>query len=219
MALHTVRVWDLPTRLFHWSLAACVLGLLATAWAPGSWIAWHARLGYAVLALLAFRLAWGLVGGRWSRFGTLLHAPAKVVDYLRGRPHPGQRVGHNPLGAASVLAMLAALGAQVGTGLVSDDEIAFQGPLNRLVETDTGLAATAYHADVGQWLLLGLIGLHLAAIAFYRWGRRQDLVGPMLHGDKALDFAAPASRDDARSRLAAAVLFAVCAGGVGWLVT
>ena len=219
MNTHTIRVWDLPTRLFHWSLVACVIGVLATAWAPGSWIEWHARLGYAVLALLAFRLLWGLVGGRWSRFAALLHAPARVVDYLRGRARPDHLVGHNPLGAASVLAMLAALLVQVGTGLVSDDEIAFQGPLNRLVDTEAGLAATAYHADVGQWLLVGLIGLHIAAVLFYQWRRKQDLVGPMLRGDKVLAFPAPSSRDDIASRLAGLGLFTVCAGAVWWLVT
>lgn len=218
MSTHTIRVWDLPTRLFHWALAACVIGLLATAWAPGSWIEWHARLGITVLALLAFRLVWGLVGGRWSRFAALLRAPASVLAYLRGRAQPDHLVGHNPLGAASVLAMLAALLAQVGTGLVSDDEIAFQGPLNRLVETDTGLAATAWHADVGQWLLVALIGLHIAAILFYQLCRKQDLVGPMVRGDKVLPFPAAPSRDDAASRLAALGVFAACAGAVGWLV-
>lgn len=218
MSTHTIRVWDLPTRLFHWALAACVIGLLATAWAPGAWIEWHARLGIAVLALLAFRLVWGLVGGRWSRFAAFLHAPDSVVAYLRGRAHPDHLVGHNPLGAASVLAMLAALLAQVGTGLVSDDEIAFQGPLNRLVDTDTGLAATAWHAEVGQWLLVALIGLHVGAVLFYQWRRKQDLLGPMLRGDKVLAFPATPSRDDTASRLAALGVFAACAGAVWWLV-
>ncbi|RYF69211.1 MAG: cytochrome B, partial [Comamonadaceae bacterium] len=97
----TVRVWDLPTRLFHWALALCVLGSLATAWIPGSAIEWHARLGYTALALLAFRLLWGVVGGRWSRFTSFLYAPTSVVSYLRGRPHPDHLVGHNPLGARS----------------------------------------------------------------------------------------------------------------------
>ncbi|MEP6823730.1 MAG: cytochrome b/b6 domain-containing protein, partial [Ramlibacter sp.] len=79
----TVRVWDLPTRLFHWALVACVLGLVVTAYLPGTWIVWHSRLGYAVLALLLFRIVWGLVGGRWSRFGSFIYSPASVVRYLR----------------------------------------------------------------------------------------------------------------------------------------
>jgi cytochrome b len=213
-----VRVWDLPTRLFHWALVACVAGLLATAYLPGSWMEWHARLGYAVLALLLFRLAWGLVGGRWSRFASFVYSPASLVAYLRGRSHPDHLIGHNPLGAASVFAMLLVLAAQVGTGLVSDDEIAFQGPLNRLVDSGTGLAATWYHKDVGQWLLAALVALHLLAILYYLLKKKQNLVGPMVHGDKPAAPGTPPSQDNARSRLLALAVLAACAAVVAWVV-
>ena len=122
-----IRVWDLPTRLFHWALVACVVGLVATAYMRRRGMDWHARIGYAVLTLLLFRLVWGLVGGRWSRFASFLYAPAASWRYLRGQPHPDHLVGHNPLGAGSVFAMLLVLLAQVATGLVGDDEIAFRG--------------------------------------------------------------------------------------------
>src|SRR6476661_5005066 len=125
-----VRVWDLPTRIFHWALVACVIGLVISGWRGGDAMPWHARMGYAVATLLLFRIVWGFVGGRWSRFSSFLFSPASVSNYLRGRSHPDHLVGHNPLGAGSVLAMLAVLIAQVGTGLVSDDESSFQGPLN-----------------------------------------------------------------------------------------
>src|SRR4051812_336619 len=174
MTIH-VRVWDLPTRVFHWGLVACVLGSLTTAWAPGTWVEWHARFGYAALALLAFRLLWGFVGGRWSRFASFLYSPGSVVRYLRGRSHPDHLVGHNPLGAMSVFGMLAVLLAQAGTGLFTDDEIAFQGPLNRFVSTSKGLAATWYHKAVGQWLLVALVVLHVAAILFYLWKKNENL--------------------------------------------
>jgi cytochrome b len=164
---HRVRVWDLPTRLFHWLLAACVVLLVVTGYIGGDAMPWHARVGYAVLALLLFRLAWGFVGGRWSRFKSFLYRPASVLAYVGGRAHPDHLVGHNPLGAGSVFAMLLVLAAQVGTGLFADDEIAFTGPLNRFVSNATGLAATWYHKAVGQWLLIGLVVLHLAAIAWY----------------------------------------------------
>lgn len=214
----TVRVWDLPTRLFHWLLVACIAGLLLTAWLPGSWIEWHARLGCAVLALLAFRIVWGFVGGRWSRFRSFLYSPGHVLAYLRGRPHPHHLVGHNPLGAASVFLMLLALLAQVGTGLVSDDEIAFTGPLNRFVSSSQGLAATWYHQAVGAWLVVGLVALHVGAIAYYALRKRENLVQAMVRGDKVLPAGAPSARDDAVSRLLAATLFAACTGGVAWLV-
>ena len=81
---HTVRIWDLPTRLFHWLLALCVIGLVITANVGGNAMVWHFRLGYAVATLLLFRVVWGLVGGHWSRFSSFLYAPASIVRYLKG---------------------------------------------------------------------------------------------------------------------------------------
>ena len=127
--LHKVRVWDLPTRGFHWALVACVIGLAITGTVGGNAMVWHFRFGYTVLALLLFRIVWGLVGGRWSRFGAFIYAPQSVINYLKGRGKPEHGVGHSPIGAGSVFAMLGFLVAQVGTGLLSDDEIAFAGPL------------------------------------------------------------------------------------------
>jgi cytochrome b len=215
---NTVRVWDLPTRLFHWALVACVLGLFATAYVPGSWIVWHSRLGYAVLCLLLFRLVWGFAGGRWSRFSSFIYSPASVLRYLRGKAHPDHLIGHNPLGAGSVFAMLFFLLVQVATGLVSDDEIAFTGPLNRFVSSANGLTATWYHKDVGQWVLVALLVLHVAAILFYLLRRKDNLVRPMLVGDKLVDAPVPASRDDAASRWAAVGVFAACVAAVYGLV-
>jgi cytochrome b len=224
----SVRVWDLPTRLFHWSLAACIVGSVASAKIGGNAMVWHFRLGYVVFALLLFRLLWGIVGGRWSRFSSFLFSPATAWRYLRGRVSPAEHldVGHNPLGALSVFALLTVLAVQVGTGLVADDEIANLGPLNRFVSTDTGLSATAWHKEGGQWLILGLVGLHLAAIAFYTW-RGQGLVGAMVDGDKTLPADAvadaladpPASRDNGATRTLALALMAACTGLVAWIVS
>lgn len=213
-----VRVWDLPTRLFHWLLVACVVGLVVSGYRGGDAMVWHARLGYAVLTLLLFRIVWGFVGGRWSRFHTFVYAPRSVLAYLRGQPHPDHLVGHNPLGAGSVFAMLLVLLAQVGTGLLGDDEISFTGPLNRFVDGGTGLAATWYHKAVGQWLLAALVVLHIAAVLFYLLRKRQNLVRPMLAGDKELAAPAAASRDDAVTRLGAAVVLGLCAAAVTWMV-
>lgn len=209
-----MRVWDLPTRLFHWLLLACVIALFATAYAPGNWIDWHARLGYAMLSLLLFRLVWGLIGGHWSRF---IHFVPRRGSSLA--------LGHTLSGALAVAAMLLALITQVATGLMGDDEIAFTGPLNRFIASELGLAATAWHKGVGQWLLVGLIALHVGAIAFYLFVRRNNLVGPMLHGDKPLPDdpieALPApvsSRDTAGSRLLALAVLGGCAGAVALMV-
>lgn len=214
---NTVRVWDLPTRLFHWALAACVAGSIATGYVGGAVIQWHARLGYAVLALLLFRIVWGMVGGRWSRFTSFVRGPGSVLAYLRGQPHPDHLVGHNPAGGLSVLAILLVLLAQVGSGLVSDDEISFTGPLNRFVAGATALKATWYHKEVGQLLILALVALHVAAVLFYLWKKRENLVRPMVTGDKQLAHAAPSSRDDALTRGAALVLLGLSAAAVAWV--
>lgn len=212
-----VRVWDLPTRLFHWALALCLVALVITGHVGGAVMYWHARLGYVALTLLLFRLCWGFVGGRWSRFSSFIYAPRSVVAHLRGQYDPDHRVGHNPLGAMSVLAMFFLLLAQVATGLVGDDEISFTGPLNRFVDSAQGLAATWYHKRIGQWLIVALVALHLGAVLFYLWKKQDNLIRPMLDGDKVVARPAAPSRDDSATRLLALFVFAACGALVSWL--
>lgn len=216
--LTRVRVWDLPTRIFHWTLASGVIAMGVSGTLGGSAMIWHFRLGYAVLALLVFRLAWGLVGGRWSRFTAFIYAPQSVINYIKGNGQTAHQVGHSPVGALSVFAMLSFLLLQVASGLVSDDEIAFAGPLTQFVSNATVGLATNYHANIGKWLLLALILLHIAAIVFYL-RRKHQLVSAMLHGDKELVSPALSSRDDALSRMAALLLFTCCAGLAYWVST
>lgn len=216
--LNKVRVWDLPTRIFHWALVAGVLGLAISGTMGGNAMIWHFRFGYAVLTLLLFRIVWGLVGGRWSRFGAFIYSPQSVYNYLKGRGKAEHSVGHSPIGAGSVFAMLGILLAQVGSGLLSDDEIAFAGPLTRFVSNATVSLATNYHKNIGKWIVLALVLLHIAAIVFYLW-RKHNLVGAMLHGDKELVTRVAPSRDDAASRSAALVVLAACAGAVYWIST
>ena len=214
-----VRVWDLPTRVFHWALVLLIVVQLTTASIGGNWMTWHFRSGYAIFSLLLFRLVWGLIGGRWSRFASFIYAPSSLVAYLRGRAHPDHLVGHSPIGAGSVFAMLALLAAQVGTGLFSDDEIFNSGPLTRFVSNDTVSSATAWHAGFGKYLLLALIVLHIGAVLFYLWRRKQNLIRPMIGGDKRLAHPVRPSRDDAASRLAALLLLGACGGLVAWIVS
>ena len=218
---HTpIRVWDLPTRLFHWLLAAAVIALVVTAKVGGDAMRLHFWLGFTVLALLIFRVIWGVLGGHWSRFTSFIYAPGTVLRYLKGQQRPGEHldVGHNPLGSFSVFAVLGVLALQVGTGLVADDEIATTGPLNKLVATDTGLLATSWHKSWGQWIVLALVLLHVAAIIVYQ-RRKKDLVRPMLVGDRLLPPGTPASADGARQRLLALVLALLSVGATAWVVS
>jgi len=216
---HTVRVWDAPTRFFHWALVACVLGLFITSQIGGAAMQWHFRMGYSVLALLLFRLAWGFWGGYWSRFASFVRGPSVIFFYLRGRADAVASVGHNPMGALSVLAMLAFLLLQVGSGLLSDDEISAAGPLTRHVSSALVSVATFYHKNIGKLVLLSLVALHFSAIIFYTFGRHDNLVQAMITGDKRLNFPAPASDDSACRRLLALTILGICGAMVAVTVT
>lgn len=215
-----LRIWDVPTRLFHWLLAASTIAMIVTAKIGGNAMEWHLRLGHVVLALLMFRVIWGLTGGHWSRFISFIPSPARLLRYLKGQGTAADKLGHNPLGALSVLAMLGILGLQVGTGLISDDEIAFAGSLVRYVSGETIGWATGWHKGWGQWLLYAILGLHIAAIAFYSLVRREKLVPAMLHGDKTTSAPAmPSSRDGITSWFSALCFAAACAVMAYWVWT
>ena len=205
----TVRVWDLPTRLFHWLLASAIVGLFMTAQIGGLAMEWHFRFGYLTLSLILFRLVWGLIGGHWSRFSSFLCSPMELVHYIKGKHRPEHTLGHNPLGGFSVVLMLFFLLLQVASGMFSDDEISAYGPLGKFVSNGIVSKATYYHTQVGKFVLLSLIAIHLFAIGFYFFVKRTDLVTPMVSGDKESFFGAKFSRDDLGSRFGALVVFLV----------
>lgn len=219
--LRPVRVWDLPTRLFHWVLVLTIVASIVSAKIGGNAMLWHMRLGYVVFTLLAFRVVWGFIGGRWSRFAAFVYSPAALVQYLR-RASPPQAfhdVGHSPLGALSVFALLGILAVQVATGLFADDEIATTGPLVRFVSGATSSLLTSWHKAWGQWFVIALAVLHILAVMAYRFAQGRDLVGPMIRGDKLLAAGVPAARDGARERIVALVIVAACAMAVAALVS
>ena len=180
-----VRVWDAPVRIVHWLVALAMPALWWTA--ETGQLEWHRRLGYAVLGLIVFRLIWGFVGGSTARFSSFVRGPRAVIAYARKlvRGEPLAMVGHNPMGGWSVIALLALVLAETRLGLFSVDVDGLEsGPLSRLVDFDQGRLAAHWH----HWLfnaLLVLIGLHLAAIAFYALAKRDNLVRPMLTGARA----------------------------------
>jgi cytochrome b len=204
------RLWDVPTRLTHWALV--ILAPFAWWSAEADHMDWHRWSGYAVLGLLVFRLIWGFAGSASARFASFVKGPAATLAYLRTLParSKADMPGHNPLGAWSVLALLAVLVAQVVTGLYAVDVDAIEaGPLSDRVSFDVGRLFAAWH-HWSFWALEALVALHLAAIAFYLVYKRANLVRAMVTGwqdfgqDPGLRFA-PLWRVAAAALVAAAL--------------
>lgn len=207
-----LRIWDGPTRLFHWSLVL----LIAAAWwtAEEEMLDWHFRFGLAVLVLLVFRIAWGLIGSSTARFGSFVRGPRAILEYLRGAAPPA--VGHNPLGALSVLALLGLTSLVVGLGLfATDDDGIMPGPLAYLVSWDAAEEAQDWHEDAFNFLLI-LVAVHVAAILFYAFVKRQNLLGPMIGGRGRAPAGAEPMRPATWPRLLLAVVAAVAAGWWIW---
>jgi cytochrome b len=200
--------WDFPTRFFHWTLAALVTFSFVTGKVGESWLVWHMKSGYAIIALLLFRLAWGLVGSPEARFASFVRRPAAALAYVRSLSAGKRELppGHNPLGGWSVVAMLACLALQVGTGLFSNDESSHEGPLAAKVSDAMVDRMTSIHGW-NQYAILTLVVLHLAAISFYQWRLRLDVLGPMVHGSTSK-----------RDSIEAAVLAALAVCATYWLV-
>jgi len=190
MSLERIKLWDLPTRLFHWLLVVLIVAAVITAKIGGNAMDWHGRIGLAILGLIAFRLTWGFVGSYHARFANFWPWPASVRAYLRGNWHG---VGHNPLGAMSVMALLALVTMQVATGLFSNDDIAFNGPLFKLISKELSDQLTGIH-KLSINVLLALIALHLIAITFYAFAKKENLVKPMITGWK--DLASEENREE-----------------------
>ena len=176
-------LWDLPLRVFHWSLVAAVTTAIVTGELGGAWMPWHGRAGLAIVGLLVFRVVWGIVGSATSRFAHFAPSPASVLAYLRGT---WQGIGHNPLGALSVFALLGLLSLQAATGLVGNDDIAFAGPLNHPVSDSFGSRATGWHRLLADGLFV-LLALHLLAVAFHVIVKRHRLIRPMITGLQDVD--------------------------------
>jgi len=174
------RLWDLPTRLFHWLLVLCVCGSFVSVKIGGNAMVWHGRFGVVIVGLLAFRLVWGVVGSTYARFSQFVRGPGTIKAYLQGQ---WQGEGHNPLGALSVLAMLGTLSVLVATGLFANDDIAFEGPLYALVGKDFSDRMAGIHRLIEPLTIL-LVLAHLAAIAFYVRVRKETLIMPMVTGEK-----------------------------------
>ncbi|MEO5586554.1 MAG: cytochrome b/b6 domain-containing protein [Novosphingobium sp.] len=210
-----VKLWDLPVRIVHWTFVALLPGLWWTA--ENGDLDTHVKLGMIMLILVVFRILWGLVGSSSARFAKFLRGPITVARYVGGLfGKEGEPiVGHNPLGAISVVALLLLLGTQVILGLFAQDtDGLFSGPLNYLVGYDAAEAAREWH-ELGFNVILGVVVIHVVAILFYLAVKRDNLVGPMITGRKryAVPVAAPTMAPLWRLALCLALAF-----GAGWWV-
>jgi len=220
-----IRVWDLPIRVFHWLLVLCISGSLISINLGGNAIQWHAYFGYCILTLLIFRVVWGFVGSTHARFTSFLPTKESLIQYLQGKSP--KVLGHNPLGALSVFALLFVLCVQVFTGLFVDDEIAFQGPLAKYVPGWVSSFLSEIH-EGNQVVIFTLIAIHLSAIWFYKKFRGENLIKPMISGDKEIDPSEEAnylpadlgraSKDGVLQRGFALLLLGLIAVVVGYLI-
>lgn len=221
-----IRVWDLPIRLFHWLLLIAIVLSFITVKIGGNAMELHGRIGYCVLTLIIFRVCWGFMGSYHARFTNFIPSPMGLFGYLSGKTKAG--LGHNPLGALSVLALLFSVGVQAVTGLFTNDDIAFEGPFAKYVSNSTvGLLTSIHYTN--EWVLIALIALHLCAILYYQKFKSENLIKPMLLGDKEIDPSeeakylpadlGQASRDGGLQRGFALLLLSLIAVILGYFIT
>lgn len=213
-------VWDWPLRVWHWLFAIAVIGAWSSGeWGGFDWRQWHIWFGQSAVGLLIFRIVWGLVGPRHSRFSQFLPSPKRLLTYLKTLPRRDapESPGHSPLGAIAVVVILAIVAVQASSGLFISDDILYEGPWFVAVSEDTAdFASTIHHRLV--WPVGALIAIHLAAIAFYRLFKGQRLTRAMITGRKP-ETRVPDSASIPRSRsLLALILIALVAGFTWWLL-
>jgi cytochrome b len=217
VARSRVAVWDLPVRFVHWAMVVLLIGLIVTGKLGADWLEWHMRFGQTMLALVVFRVIWGFVGSRNARFSSFLYGPSHVVRYTRSlfRGHEIHAT-HNPLGGWMVVLLLAALLAQAVMGLFTNDDILWGGPFSERVTKETSDGISAVHRRF-WWVIVVLSSIHIGAVLAYLALLKDNLIVPMVTGDKQLPAGVASPEDAAASSAKALVLLALCGLAV-WYV-
>jgi cytochrome b len=213
--MYSIQVWDIPTRLFHWILVGLLIFSYITGKIGLTAMRYHEWSGFAILVLVVFRLVWGFIGGQHSRFSNFVKGPAAVIQYASSllRKDSKPHIGHNPLGGWSILAMLISLLIQVGTGLFANDDILTEGPLYAMVSKQTSDWLTGIH-HLNQKLLIVLVLIHIAAVFYYLIAKRQNLIKPMISGNKTWQ----KNIDSTLGNPAIAVLLVVAVAAVAYVI-
>ena len=208
-------VWDLPLRVFHWSLVVTVVACLVSAEMGGNAMEWHALFGFVAIGLLFFRFMWAFLGGTYARFSSYLDSHQHIVAWLRGTP--ATRPGYTPLGTIALICMFTVLWVQGVTGLFSNDDIMLEGPLYHLVTQHTADWLTGWHKR-GLYIVGGWIALHVSAIFYYRFIKRIDYIRPMITGYKDLPEGTPAELEGRPGSLPLALFLAMVSAASVWVV-
>jgi cytochrome b len=213
--MYSIQVWDIPTRLFHWILVGLLIFSFITGKIGLTAMRYHEWSGFAILVLVVFRLVWGFIGGQHSRFSNFVKGPAAVIRYASSllRKDSKPHIGHNPLGGWTILALLASLLIQVGTGLFANDDILTEGPLYAMVSKQTSDWLTGIH-HLNQKLLIVLVLIHIAAVFYYLIAKRQNLIKPMISGNKTWQ----KNIDSTLGNPAIAVLLVVAVAAVAYVI-
>lgn len=203
------QVWDWPTRLFHWGLAASILGAYVSNRLGASYFSLHLFFGYATIVLVVFRLVWGFIGTRHARFVNFLEGPRGVLRYLSavGRRRHTRYAGHNPLGALMVVTLLLVTGAQAALGLFGNDEIFNLGPLAGLVSKEASLLLTSLHRKLFYAILFAVV-FHVGAVLIHVFVKREPLILAMITGRKPAHIVQAEEAITSSRSLLAIVLFA-----------
>ncbi len=213
-----VKVWDWPVRLVHWAIVMLVVILIATGLIGNEALAWHMRAGGTLLALVIFRIVWGFIGSGNARFASFVRGPGAVLAYLRSLVRPPHEIHatHNPIGGWMVVALLLAMLFQAGAGLFTNDDILNDGPLVKLISKDLSDSISSWHRR-GWWVVAGLAVAHILAVLSYYLVLKDNLVYPMVSGEKILPSGAANPAAGVASTGKALVVLALCGALVWWM--
>ena len=178
-----IKIWDLPARIFHWTLVLGIAFMWASAELGGLWMDWHLKAGVFMLALIIFRIIWGLVGSDTARFTSFIKSPVTAMHHAKElkEEKTAYYAGHNPLGAWMVVFLLGGLLLQATTGLFANDDILVEGPLYGLVAESTAKTMTGLHHLLFNILLLAAV-IHILTVGFYKIRKRTNLIKAMVAG-------------------------------------
>ncbi|NVK20158.1 MAG: cytochrome b/b6 domain-containing protein [Methylocystaceae bacterium] len=214
-----IPAWDIPTRLFHWLLVALIASAYLTYEFGDVTMTYHMWNGYAILTLCLYRLLWGLIGSNTARFSQFIKGPGAIIGYLKSArtATPQKFLGHNPAGALMVLVLLALIIGQGSMGLFTTDEILVEGPLVFLASSDWVDLAGSLHR-IGFWVIMGFVALHVVAAFFYLFVKKENLIRPMVTGNKEAESVPAGETLQPRSPLLALICLAISAGVVWFAV-